>query len=100
MWDGTKVLVNQADLTPPPNGPFNNISDVLTFLYQPGTTVFGVGLSDFQTENALTELFVNGVSLCRIDQLPNYVNGHPNRNLYLKIAVSGNTAPITGAPKV
>lgn len=94
VWDGTHALVNDIDQFPEVNGPFDGCSDTY-FLYQPGTRVFGVGISDFQSENVLTDLMINGTNYGRIDQLANYSNGSPFRNLYIKIIASESAPLIT-----
>jgi hypothetical protein len=74
-----------------------------TFNYAPGTTSFGIGLTNFQSVNSPQfpvtnhELFVDGVSLGVLETLAN-VNWTPGivRNAYLRIDVAGGTLTSVG----
>lgn len=76
-WDGIHALHNQ-------------LYSEMSFFYEPGTTVFGIGLSQFEADRqASVSVLVNGnVEIFNIMTDPNFRDadwGYPWRNLYLKI---------------
>ena len=85
-WDGSYALVNDR------NNLWGNSSWAMKmgFYIQGGTTSFGVGLANFQSDATHHTLFINGNAWGTIDSLPNYATGAYLLNGYLKIdAASG-----------
>jgi hypothetical protein len=96
-WDGTDALVNNP-LNQVPSNSSTDASKLITFNYAPGTTSFGIGLSNFQSLDSPSfpitnhDLYVNGVDLGTIEALagPNWSPGLI-RNAYLVIDATGGS---------
>ncbi len=94
-WDGVNEVSNLVGNACTQGGA---IASSTTFNYAPGTTLFGIGLSNFQSLNSplfpLTnhELFVNGVDMGVLETLAG-VNWTPGvtRNAYLVVTATGVT---------
>ena len=88
-WDGPETVGNATgNLLNSATTP-TNISNLITFSLASGTTQFGIGLSNFQTDlslNLVHELIINGVNFGVIETLAgsNYTSGFV-RNTYLVI---------------
>jgi hypothetical protein len=97
-WDGTHAATNSIDnLLNNCNNP-TGLAGLTTFNYTPGTTSFGISLSNFQSINPPSpqfpvtnhELFVNGADLGVLETLAG-ANWSPGivRNAYLRIDATG-----------
>ena len=100
-WDGTHAVTNtttnQIDNCSTPS----NIASTITFHYAPGTTQFGISLSNFQSTNPASpsfpitnhELFVNGLDLGTVESLAGS-NWSPGivRNAYLVVTATGGSS--------
>ena len=88
-WDGPETVDNATgNILNSPTTP-TNITNLITFSLASGTTQFGIGLSNFQSDpsqNLLHELIINGVNFGVIETLAgsNYTSGFV-RNTYLVI---------------
>ena len=96
-WDGTDVASSQiANQLGNCSGPAG-LATLTTFNYAPGTTMFGIGLSNFQSLNSSIpvtnhELFVNGVDEGTIETLdPTWTPGIA-LNAYLLITATGGSS--------
>jgi hypothetical protein len=99
-WDGTHAVISTTtNAASNCNGPAN-ISTFFTFNYAPGTTSFGLGLSNFQSTSPASpsfpitqhELFVNGVDMGVLETLAGAV-WSPGlvRNAYLRVDGTNGT---------
>lgn len=100
-WDGTHAAINTTTNALDNCSNPSNIASLITFTYSPGTTSFGISLSNFQSTNPPSpqfpvtnhELFVNGVDLGQVEVLagstwsPGVV-----RNAYLRIDAHNGTS--------
>jgi len=108
-WDGVNSVTNAIGNAP--NSAFspNNIANLTTFNYAPGTTAFGLGLSNFQSINPASpffpitqhDLIVNGVNLGTLETLAgnNWTAGIV-RNGYLLITDAGGSITSVGIMNV
>lgn len=103
-WDGQATATNATgNLMNSCNTP-TNLAQETTFTYWPGTTSFGVGLSNFQSPNSpefpITnhELFINGTDIGVLETLAgaNWTPGLP-LNTYLRIDATGSDSISTVA---
>jgi hypothetical protein len=104
-WDSTDSFTvgNAANNLPNSTTNPSNISKLITFNYAPGTTQFGIGLSNFQSPNSsfapITnhDLIVNGTDLGTLESLAgsNWTPGIV-RNAYLVINDSGGLITSVG----
>jgi hypothetical protein len=99
-WDGTHAatnsITNSLNSCTTPTG----LAALATFNYAPGTTSFGISLSNFQSVNPPSpqfpvtnhELFVNGVDVGVLETLAG-ANWSPGivRNAYLRIDATGGS---------
>lgn len=100
-WDGTDAVINieenQLNNCDNPTG----VASLMTFNYAPGTTFFGISLSNFQSTDPASpsfpitnhELFVDGVAEGTIESLAG-ANWSPGivRNAYLEIDATGGSS--------
>lgn len=76
-WDGVNTLTNALGNAPNSSTNPTNLANLTTFNYAPGTTEFGIGLSNFQSTNPPSSFFpvtqhdliVNGTDLGSIESL-------------------------------
>lgn len=84
-WDGQMAVVNAPDNIPQWNTFPNTFTQAMTFHIEGGTSSFGVGLANFQSERDQHWLVINGEVVAHIEQLPCYGTGISSRNGYLRI---------------
>ena len=97
-WDGTdfvsNAINNQLNSCTSPT----NLATLTTFNYAPGTTLFGIALSNFQSLNSPSfpitnhELFVNGQDLGTIENLDSSWTPGIVRNGYLIVTATGGSS--------
>jgi hypothetical protein len=96
-WDGSGALVNNP-LNQVTSAGATDFSKLITFNYSPGTTSFGVGLSNFQSPNSPSfpitdhDLFVNGIDEGSIEVLAG-ADWSPGlgRNAYMVITATNGS---------
>jgi hypothetical protein len=108
-WDGVNSVTNAIGNAPNSATNPNNIANLTTFRYLPGTTAFGIGLSNFQSTDPASpffpvtqhDLIVNGVNLGSLETLAgnNWTSGIV-RNGYLLITDTGGTITSVGIMNV
>jgi hypothetical protein len=100
-WDGTHAATNSITNLLNNCNNATGLASLTTFNYAPGTTSFGIALSNFQSTNPASpafpitnhELFVNGTDLGTVESLAG-ANWSPGivRNAYLRIDASGGSS--------
>ena len=93
FWDGTHNATSASGNVPNSCCTPNNLANLVTFNYAPGTLSFGIGLSNFQPTGPHAVL-VNGVNMGNLETLfpdPSWTIGYI-RNAYLRI---DSDVPIT-----
>jgi hypothetical protein len=100
-WDGTHAATNSVtNLMNSCSGP-TGLANLTTFNYAPGTTSFGISLSNFQSISPPSpqfpitnhELFVNGADMGVLETLAG-ANWSPGivRNAYLRVDATGGSS--------
>jgi len=93
FWDGTHNATSATGNIPNNCCTPNNLANLVTFDYAPGTLSFGIGLSNFQPTGP-HRVLVNGVDMGNLETLfpdPSWTIGF-TRNVYLRI---DSDVPIT-----